>query len=98
MSYQGGRSTGVASRPGTLIDQVFCGAFARGADAGALFPGRFAGSAGLRPISFIIPDMARLRSLSVQSTLVSNSEVPAALRISTTYRVAFGLRGGMGPH
>jgi hypothetical protein len=81
----------------TALSGRQAGAFARRADARALFPQRFAGSAGLKPISFIISDMARLRSLSVQSTLVSKSELPAALRISTTYRAAFGLRGGMGP-
>jgi hypothetical protein len=64
----------------------------------ALFPGRFTGPAGSKPISFIIPDIAKLRPLSVQSTLVSKSELPAALRISTAFRAAFGLRGGMCPH
>jgi hypothetical protein len=60
------------------------------------------------PISRRTANIARSRSLSVQSALVRNSETPAASRISTTWRaerffgvacskVGRGIRRGMRP-
>src|ERR1700722_13310736 len=67
----------------SLLDQVFRGDFALGTQSSlrALFPWHLAGEADLKPTSFKTADMARLRSLSDQSTLVSNSDAPAASRI-----------------
>jgi hypothetical protein len=67
---------------GCLPAQVFRGDFALGAFSSLrrLFVCRVAGAAANRRTA----DTAESRSLAVQSALVSNREVPAASRISTT--------------
>jgi hypothetical protein len=71
-----------------LPAQVFRAGFTLGAGSPlrALFPWRLAGVAAFMPTSRRTADMAKSRYFAVQSALVSNREVPAASRISTTYR------------
>jgi hypothetical protein len=76
-----------------LLVQIFRGDLAldSGSPLRGLFSWRLAGAAAFMPTSRSTAKIARSRSLAVQSALVSNREVPAATRISTTYR---GLRRG----
>jgi hypothetical protein len=68
----GRKIDGRARQLGTLIDQVFLRRLCTGRliPAASVVSRAACRAGGLKPISFIIPDIAKLRSLAVQSTLV----------------------------
>jgi hypothetical protein len=84
---------------GRLPPQVFRGDLTLGIGSllRGLFTCRVTGAAAFMPTKRRTVEIARSRSLAVQSALVRSREVPAASPISTTYRLAEGLRGGMLP-